>query len=357
MAIIRLKSQLNLKFLDPVQPTGILIFFLPSSVRIGFGHYAISLDSSALMWLAVVTGLGWWKTTSQSPQYVCVFTSVNPIAQEWNFNKGYADLFGPFKGGPDWVDELALAEKNLYTWAQDCRQQYQRYHKRLMIWKKKFGNHSALPIDHYFMWVSMILAWPNTHKQPYLCSRTSDHTIQTPLKGVNAPCPRPPGISIISDMCRNKFGCFCGLGRHTANDILYLLGIFPGTPSYIICRDQDIFKALRLKLKEYMLQFTTDPFLKRTACACNHDNPFSFNESNNSNYISTYIHVFRRTSVLVPHDLYNQYMKQGLLDKNHTIGEREAYFYLLRVTIDCRWPRRTAISRRKMEVVEDRQVG
>ncbi|KII83447.1 hypothetical protein PLICRDRAFT_119413 [Plicaturopsis crispa FD-325 SS-3] len=133
--------------------------------------------------------------------------------------------------------------------------------------------------------------------------------------------PLPPDTPIIVDMCGNAGGAFTGLGRHTANDLLFRLAIFPSTPSHIICKDNTLFAALKSGIAAYMDRFTSRSFLDDVSAVSNSPNPFAFNERSNDRYIQQYIDVFRRTKALVPSELYNSYMRQGLFDPDHIIGQ------------------------------------
>jgi hypothetical protein len=69
-----------------------------------------------------------------------------------------------------------------------------------------------------------------------------------------------------------------------------------------------------------MEQFTTQGFYDAVCSYTNSDNPFVFNTKANNNYIARYIDVFRRVKVELEGDDYNNYLKDGLLDKRHVIG-------------------------------------
>lgn len=131
---------------------------------------------------------------------------------------------------------------------------------------------------------------------------------------------RPMG-SIIKAMASKKSDAFAGYGRHCINDFLYQLAIFPGTPSYIICRSEERYQEFKTHLHEYMTWYSTDEFLNDAASIPNTGNPFTFNERSHRTYTSRYIDVFRRASKRVPREIYNQHVRQGLLDKTHTIGK------------------------------------
>lgn len=123
-------------------------------------------------------------------------------------------------------------------------------------------------------------------------------------------------------MAKNAHNAFSGLGRHCINDLLHLAAIFPGTPSWVICKDPELFYHLKELIYTYIAQYSKSKFLKRVATTCNSRNPFEFNEKSNKEYISSHIHVFRRVKVRVEKELYNRYVNSGLLDPEHTIGEK-----------------------------------
>lgn len=127
--------------------------------------------------------------------------------------------------------------------------------------------------------------------------------------------------SIIKAMASKKTNAFAGYGRHCINDFLFQLAIFPGTPSYIICRDEKRYQQFKTHLHEYMAQYSTEKFLNDAASIPHTGNPFTFNERSHRTYTSKYIDVFRRPSKRVPREIYNQHVRQGLLDTTHTIGK------------------------------------
>lgn len=98
-------------------------------------------------------------------------------------------------------------------------------------------------------------------------------------------------------MCDNEDLAFSGLGRHCANDVLHRLAIFPGTPSYVICEDDEKYNQLKQGIYNYLERFQRRAFIRDIVTTPNTLNPFEFNGNSNDKYISSYIDVFRRTSV------------------------------------------------------------
>lgn len=127
--------------------------------------------------------------------------------------------------------------------------------------------------------------------------------------------------SIIKAMTSKKSDAFAGYGRHCINNFLFQLVIFPGTPCYIICRDEPQYQQFKAHLHKYMAWYCSDAFLNNTASISNTGNPFTFNEQSHQVYTSQYIDVFHHTSKLVSRGIYHRHVCQGLLDPDHTIGE------------------------------------
>jgi hypothetical protein len=127
---------------------------------------------------------------------------------------------------------------------------------------------------------------------------------------------------IVNDMCHNAGSAFAGIGRHMANDFLHLLGIFPGTPAWVICSDDGKFLIFKAALISFMARWSSSEFLLKTAgnAISSNDNPFAFNETSNRNYMSSYLEVYKRVKAKVSGHVYNCLVRTGQLDPNHTIG-------------------------------------
>lgn len=133
-------------------------------------------------------------------------------------------------------------------------------------------------------------------------------------------------------MCGNTLGAFSGFGRHTVNDFLFQEAIFPGTPSYLLCQDDEVFERFVESLEGYLKSFDHDSFYKRTVSITNSTNPFAFNEKSNDQYMKHHILIFRRTTAKVDRELYERYCRAGLLDSDHTIGTLYLYIYMLPIS-------------------------
>ncbi|KAI0684622.1 hypothetical protein C8T65DRAFT_778319 [Cerioporus squamosus] len=114
---------------------------------------------------------------------------------------------------------------------------------------------------------------------------------------------------------------FNGVGKHTANDLLHLLGLWPGMPTIDLCSDESGFERFLAVLVRYMAMWSSEHFLEVVAPPANHPNPFAFNYRSHRNYISRYVHVYRKSFVNVSPQFYNELVSCGLLDPSHTIGE------------------------------------
>lgn len=134
--------------------------------------------------------------------------------------------------------------------------------------------------------------------------------------------------AIVDVMCETGSLAFGGFGRHLANDFCYTIALYPGTPVHALCNSDVLYLAFKAAIPLYMQQWRDKEFLRKCAGQSNSDNPFAFNVTSNKNYLSSYIHVFRKERVRVPADLYNLYQSQGLLDASHTIGVSNFYIYI-----------------------------
>ncbi|KAK7019996.1 hypothetical protein R3P38DRAFT_2972301 [Favolaschia claudopus] len=98
------------------------------------------------------------------------------------------------------------------------------------------------------------------------------------------------------------------------------VAIHPDTPSFVLCTDDASFSRLRSHLPIFMARWESPQYLKACAGRTNSLNPFAFNTTSDRNFFSSYVPVYRRTSVRVRRDLYNLYLANGLFDPDHIIG-------------------------------------
>ncbi|KAF8953959.1 hypothetical protein BDZ97DRAFT_1596123, partial [Flammula alnicola] len=112
----------------------------------------------------------------------------------------WIQLFDKFRGGPDWILERALAEHNL-----------------------DFNSATTASISE-----------PNNHFYP-----------------------------ILEEIMQNRLGAFSGIGRYSANDLLYHLCLFPGMPSHVLCSNDSMFKDFKAGIFNYLRQFTERTYLTR----------------------------------------------------------------------------------------------
>ncbi|RDB22952.1 hypothetical protein Hypma_009804 [Hypsizygus marmoreus] len=266
---------------SPVRPRTINIF----AAFVSNKHAWIICDFSRLVRLHVVSRNDVWTQDDLQPS-----------------SPGWSKLWEPFRCGPDWLLEKGDAEKHLDTWQTSVLNQHAEHEKRWRAWKAK----SDLQAIFKFF--------------PSATGKTFDPSTHGPHRNLGQE-PLPPTRCLIKDMGRNSCLAFSGFGRHTANDFLYRLGLFPGTPCYEICKDPDAYRKLKEGIHAYFSEFQSSRFLKRVSSTTNSQNPFAFNKKSHKDYLSSHIDVFRRVSVLMKKDTYNAYAKQGLFDESHTIGE------------------------------------
>ncbi|KAK6972318.1 hypothetical protein R3P38DRAFT_3335904 [Favolaschia claudopus] len=157
----------------------------------------------------------------------------------------------------------------------------------------------------------------------------------------------------IVDLLTDADGPGGGIGKHLANDFLYEVAIHPDTPSFALCSNEALFSRLRAHLPIFMARWTSSKFLTACAGSTNSLNPFAFNTTSHRNFISSYVPVYRRTSVRVPRDLYNFYLKEGLFDPDHIIGapchempvrffvaSNTNRYHIIRARVPAGWPDR-----------------
>lgn len=63
-------------------------------------------------------------------------------------------MFGPFPGGPDWIDERQRADEYLHIWREDVKAAGRDYKKRSNEWNKKYlpehSKNTPNTLDEYF---------------------------------------------------------------------------------------------------------------------------------------------------------------------------------------------------------------
>lgn len=114
---------------------------------------------------------------------------------------------------------------------------------------------------------------------------------------------------------------FNGLGKHTTNDLLHLISMWPGTPTTMVCKDNEMYGRLRSGLPAYMAIWASDRFLKLVATPANHTNLFAFNHRSHNYYMSEYVHVYCKSFCMVSVELFNNLTSCSMLDEKHVLGE------------------------------------
>lgn len=124
----------------------------------------------------------------------------------------------------------------------------------------------------------------------------------------------------IVDALRADAMAFSGVGRHLANDICFENAFHPSMPVSLICRDNNAFDSFKANLRSYMGQWIEPEYFETCGGSPMTTNPFEYNMKSGTKYFQERMKVFRKATVCVPEDLFNWYVREGLLDSNHTIG-------------------------------------
>ncbi|PPQ98322.1 hypothetical protein CVT26_013631 [Gymnopilus dilepis] len=223
-------------------------------------------------------------------------------------------LLKRYNSGPDLILEWNCASEKMDDWRRWIIQTYRRRvaslstdnvartskHKstRKPSWTRGAKDHAQKRITSYF-----------SRKSTSSAEDDDDELTRLKLNPIR------------QELTQNRFLCFSGIGKYTANEILHELAIFPGTPSYFICCDDKRYEDFKEGIERFVQQFSTKEYLARSSSVPNTANPLTFNEHLNVLYLRKYVKVYRRRRALVPRDLYNKYVALGLLDPNHTIGK------------------------------------
>lgn len=113
--------------------------------------------------------------------------------------------------------------------------------------------------------------------------------------------------------------CFFAFGRHTANDFLHTVGIFPGATAIFVCRNNSRYILFKMGIVSYMSTWVSHSFLDSAGGISNSLNPFAYNYKS---FVVYFMHllVFRRSHAFVPRQLFNLMLRGGLFNPRHVIG-------------------------------------
>ncbi|OSC99552.1 hypothetical protein PYCCODRAFT_1446678 [Trametes coccinea BRFM310] len=129
-----------------------------------------------------------------------------------------------------------------------------------------------------------------------------------------------PESTLLDVMCSSQ-DVFNGYGQHTAHDLLHRVRLFPTTPPFYVCSSDVLFDRLKSTLSSYAKQYISTTYRERCLCQPNQLTPLFFNYTSNDNYLNQYLLVFRKSTLRMPRDEYNQFAKEGLFNRAHTIGD------------------------------------
>lgn len=121
-------------------------------------------------------------------------------------------------------------------------------------------------------------------------------------------------------MRENLFECFAGFGQNTIMDFCHSLGVHPATPGIDLCLEDNRFFRFREQLSLYMGRWRSKSFLDNLCVRSNDANPFAFNWALDRRYTKLAIDVYRKATVTIDRELYNQMAREGLFDPRHVIG-------------------------------------
>ena len=92
-------------------------------------------------------------------------------------------------------------------------------------------------------------------------------------------------------------------------------------PAFELCQDDSLFNVFEKALVEYTSIWVSKEFCEDCLAIPNLASVFSFNRLSNARYMRHYLWVFRKSETDMQVDLYNEYVRRGLLDSSHIIGE------------------------------------
>lgn len=240
-------------------------------------------------------------------------------------------MFGPIPGGPNWIDKCERALACLNVWQEETKQAGEECKRQIQEWNATYlsdiiQNRPGM-LHNYFECTFYVLL--NEYNADWVMFR-----YPTKARKAHRHIPEDAWKRSLKPQClieslHSTNSAFAGIGQYLANNLCFWCHLYPGIPSYIICKDDKLFDSFQEAIIALMEMFIEKIFRKHCSLRANHLQLFQFNERANTNYMKGFIAIFKCTKVKVDAQLYNYHLRNGLLDRAHTMGESKWEPYLM----------------------------
>ncbi|KAL7278898.1 hypothetical protein ACG7TL_006729 [Trametes sanguinea] len=182
-------------------------------------------------------------------------------------------------------------------------------------------------LPEYKLWKSI---WSDNHGPDWIEERTAAEAaldawrasvLDVPAEASTGLGPAAKTSTTILDVLCSRQDVFNGYGQHTSHELLHVLGLWPGMPASELCADDEMFDHFKSSLHTYAAQYTSDKYRRLCLSHTNGQSPLEYNYKSDDNYQKLYLRVFRKSLVRMGREQYNTFVKAGLFDSSHVIGE------------------------------------
>ncbi|KAI0325881.1 hypothetical protein GY45DRAFT_1259994, partial [Cubamyces sp. BRFM 1775] len=181
---------------------------------------------------------------------------------------------------------------------------------------------SQVSVDNIKLWDRV---WSSNHGPDWIYERAKaeqalDKWRLSVLAGTGPQGGTQQQPSLLDVICASQ-EVFNGYGQHTAHDLLHSLALWPTYPPSLLCANDALYEQFKTELHRYAMQYVSSVYRLRCLSTPNQLSPLYYNYTSDDNYLNHYLRVFRKCVVRMDREEYNRFIRLGLLDPSHTIGE------------------------------------
>ncbi|KAI0350820.1 hypothetical protein OH77DRAFT_1008886 [Trametes cingulata] len=320
------------RYLKPLQPGELFIKARGKEVVFAAGYHAVRVDFGREGRMAIVRSEAYSEMVSDGQFNIIAalvgdehtLAMIDPsdhlrvhvmsLSRHWtqaDLERGsplWHKLWSP-GSGPDWIDEREEAETVLDCWRGSILTEHAARGGWRVASKERAGLFSHVQ-------GADTPSYSETRVKREDTEDSDDDEVEAYLT------EDAPTLPALLDVMLNTPEVFNGYGPHTAQDLLYQLSLWPSMPPAELCADDAAFAEFKAALSSYAAEFVSP--LYRTRCL-GVPNGETSHHKNEDSYHAQFLKVFRKCTVRIPRELYNEYVKRGLFDPTHTIGEPYSY--------------------------------